>query len=149
MNLQFFKSACRMFATETKEKVPFVKQSLLQRVLHIRKVSRVNSGGKIRSISALVVVGNQNGSAGYGMGRGTDTATAVQKALVQAQKNLQPILRLDNRTIYSDIEYQYHRVNLTLRTAKPGIEYLIRTRSCCKQLHSRNLSMCRNYRSYS
>jgi ribosomal protein S5 len=104
-----------------KKSLLFVKQSLLQRVLHIRKVSRVNSGGKIRSISALVVVGNPNGSAGYGMGRGTDTATAVQKALVQAQKNVQPILRLDNRTIYSDIEYQYHRVTLTLRTAKPGI----------------------------
>ena len=75
-------AVCRMAATPTQKPVESIiknkpvdgesrkKINLLQRVLHVRRVARVNSGGKIRSISALVVVGDQNGSAGYGMGRG-------------------------------------------------------------------------------
>ena len=66
---------------------------LLQRVLSVRKVARVNSGGKVRSTSALVVVGDMNGHAGYGMGRGSDTMSAVMKATEQAKKNMKEYLR--------------------------------------------------------
>ena len=97
------------------------KVQLLQRVLHVRRVARVNSGGKIRSVSALVVVGDQNGSAGYALGRGTDISTAVQKAVIKAEKNMQYFLRLDNRTIYSDIDHKFHRVNFKFKSAKPGL----------------------------
>ncbi len=94
--------------------------NLLQRVLHVRKVARVNSGGKIRTTSAMVVVGDRNGLAGYGMGRGSDTMTAVDKATEQAKKNLKFYDRLDNRTIFSDADFKYHNVSLKLRTARPG-----------------------------
>ena len=97
------------------------KVQLLQRVLHVRRVARVNSGGKIRSVSALVAVGDQNGSAGYALGRGTDISTAVQKAVIKAEKNMQYFLRLDNRTIYSDIDHKFHRVNFKFKSAKPGL----------------------------
>jgi small subunit ribosomal protein S5 len=106
------------FAEKAEKRIP-----LLQRVLHIRKVARVNSGGKIRSTSALVVVGDQNGHAGYGMGRGSDTATAVQKALAQAQKNIELIPRLENRTIYADMDFKFKRVQFKMRNAKPGMAH--------------------------
>jgi small subunit ribosomal protein S5 len=77
---------------DSNERRPF-QVSLLQRVLSVRQVARVNSGGKIRSVSALVVVGDRNGSAGYGMGRGNDTMAAVNKATDQAKKNLKTYLR--------------------------------------------------------
>jgi small subunit ribosomal protein S5 len=116
--MNFYRLISRSFASEVQlEK----RVSLLQRVLHIRKVARVNSGGKIRSTSALVVVGDQNGHAGYGMGRGKDTATAVQKAIVQAQKNMDLIPRLENRTIHADMDFKFKHVQFKLRNAKPGI----------------------------
>lgn len=103
----------------TKNMVPSTKQKdqLLKRVLHIRQVSRVNSGGKIRSTSALVIVGNQNGSAGMGMGRGKDTLSAVTKvsshltkATDQAEKNMISFPRLDNRTFFSDVDFKvFHK----------------------------------------
>ena len=108
------------------------KVQLLQRVLHVRRVARVNSGGKIRTVSALVVVGDQNGSAGYGMGRGSDISTAVQKAATKAEKNMQYFLRLDNRTIHSDIDYKFHRVNYKFRSARPGIFKFTRIWCSCQ-----------------
>lgn len=94
--------------------------SLQQRVLQIRKVSRTNSGGKIRSISAMVIIGDCNGCGGYGMGRGKDSVTAVEKATAKAFSSMKLYPRLDNRTIYSDMDFKYHSVNLRLRTARPG-----------------------------
>ena len=78
----------RRLMTEPKPK------PLLKRVLSIRKVARVNSGGKIRTTSALVVLGDRNGHAGYGMGRADDMAGAVQKATEIAKKNMRYYLRL-------------------------------------------------------
>lgn len=102
------------------KKMSYSKAPLLQRVLSIRKVSRVNSGGKIRSTSALVVVGDRNGHAGYGMGRGADTMGAVEKATTQAKANMKSYPRLDNRTIFSNVDFKFHGTTLQLKTAKPG-----------------------------
>ncbi|KAJ3272266.1 28S ribosomal protein S5, mitochondrial [Terramyces sp. JEL0728] len=96
------------------------KVELLRRVLHIRKVSRTNSGGKVRSVSATVVIGDQQGSAGYGMGSSIDYAGAVEKATLQAKKNMQHFDLLENRTIFNDVDYKFHKVSLALKTAKPG-----------------------------
>lgn len=69
----------------------------------------------------MVVVGDQNGNGGYGMGRGSDTATAVQKAIIQAQKNMKNYARLENRTIYHDMDYKFQHMRIAFRTAKPGM----------------------------
>jgi ribosomal protein S5 len=96
----------------------------MKKVLHVRKVSRTNSGGKVRSTSVLVIVGNQNGLAGYGMGKSSDYISAIQKATNQAIKNLRPVLRFENRTIYSDMNYNKYGVDLRLKTAFPGNIFL-------------------------
>ncbi|KAJ3182708.1 28S ribosomal protein S5, mitochondrial [Geranomyces variabilis] len=93
---------------------------LMKRVLHIRRVARVNSGGKVRSITALVVVGNGNGAAGWGEGRATEVAAAVQKATRNAEKNMTSFYRFNKRTIFSNIDYNWHKVQLHLRSAPPG-----------------------------
>ncbi|KAJ3105285.1 kinesin motor protein cin8 [Phlyctochytrium bullatum] len=93
---------------------------LTKRVLHIRRVARTTSGGKIRSISALVVVGNGNGLGGYGEGRASDITNAVTKAEKAAIKNMVAIDRFQQRTIFSDITHKFHCVDLTLRSAPPG-----------------------------
>ncbi|KAI8819472.1 ribosomal protein S5, C-terminal domain-containing protein [Fimicolochytrium jonesii] len=92
----------------------------MKRVLHVRNVARVNSGGKVRSVSALVVVGNGQGAAGYGEGRAVDAAAAVQKATRSAEKNMTTFSRFNNRTIFSNIDFNWKSVQLHLRSAPPG-----------------------------
>ncbi|KAJ3075078.1 28S ribosomal protein S5, mitochondrial [Podochytrium sp. JEL0797] len=93
---------------------------LQKRVLHVRRVARSTKGGKIRSISAIVVVGNGNGVGGYGEGRASEAAGAVAKATAIAIKNMMPIERFQQRTVYGDINHRYHAVNFTIKTAPPG-----------------------------
>ncbi|KAJ3299396.1 T-complex protein 1 subunit beta [Borealophlyctis nickersoniae] len=101
------------------------KPTLIKRVLHVRRVSRVTKGGKVRTISALVVVGNGNGSAGYGEGRAADYAYAVQKATKIAERNMSFFHRFDNRTIFKNIDYDYHGVKLELKAATPGFGLVV------------------------
>jgi small subunit ribosomal protein S5 len=98
-----------------------IPKRLLKSALLIRRVARVNSGGKVRTVSALVAVGNGNGMLGIGMGRGKDGQTAVRKAAIKAESEMVSIPRLDQRTIYHDINFKYHSVKLLMRVAKPGI----------------------------
>ncbi|KAJ3084838.1 28S ribosomal protein S5, mitochondrial [Rhizoclosmatium hyalinum] len=94
--------------------------ALQKRVLAVRRVARSTKGGKIRSISAMVVVGNGNGVGGFGEGRASDLAAAVTKATNIAIKNMTPIARFQQRTVFGDIVHQYHSVKLDIKTAPPG-----------------------------
>jgi ribosomal protein S5 len=94
-----------------------------KRVLQIRRVARVNSGGKVRSISALVIVGNANGSAGYGLGRGHDLSVAIEKATKMATKSMTWIPRFDNRTVYSDQKVKYHGTMFDVHSTVPGMYF--------------------------
>ncbi|KAI9207901.1 ribosomal protein S5, C-terminal domain-containing protein [Polychytrium aggregatum] len=93
---------------------------LLKRVLCVRQVSRTTRNGKVRQSYAMVVVGDQNGSAGYGEGRAQDISSAVRKATLLAEKNMIRIERFHNRTLFQDINYKFKRVNLNMYTAAPG-----------------------------
>ena len=50
-----------------------------KRTVSIRRVAKVTKGGKRLRFSAMVVVGDHNGSVGVGLGRGVDTRSAVEK----------------------------------------------------------------------
>ena len=103
---------------------PIIEANLFtisKRTILLRRVTRVTSGGKKRSISALVIVGNQNGSAGYGIGRGLDASSAVLKATKAAEKTMNWFPRFDNRTIYTDAKVKYHGTTFDMHTAVPGI----------------------------
>ena len=57
-----------------------------QKLLDLRRVARVTSGGRRFSFRATLIVGNQKGEVGMGIGKGTDTALAIEKAFRQARK---------------------------------------------------------------
>ncbi|KAJ3107984.1 28S ribosomal protein S5, mitochondrial [Phlyctochytrium planicorne] len=105
---------------DSKRSSEISESSLTKRVLHIRRVARTTSGGKVRSVSAMVVVGNGNGVGGYGEGRAMDQTSAVMKATRTAIKNMMPIERFESRTLFGNITHKFHCVNLTLRAAPPG-----------------------------
>ncbi|KAJ3211407.1 28S ribosomal protein S5, mitochondrial [Entophlyctis luteolus] len=96
------------------------RETLQKRVLHVRSVGRVTKGGKIRSASAIVVVGNGNGIGGYGEGRANDVGGAVAKATAVAIKNMTPIPRFQQRTVFGDIVHRFQSVTLEIKTAPPG-----------------------------
>ncbi|OGI04864.1 MAG: 30S ribosomal protein S5 [Candidatus Melainabacteria bacterium GWF2_37_15] len=59
-----------------------------ERVLQIRRVTKVVKGGKKLSFRAVVVVGNSNGQVGMGIGKSSEVIGAIQKAIIDGRKNL-------------------------------------------------------------
>jgi small subunit ribosomal protein S5 len=70
------------------ERASRVRSEFDQQTLNIRRVARVVAGGRRFNFSAAVVVGNRKGSVGVGLGKGADTALAINKAVRDAKKNL-------------------------------------------------------------
>jgi ribosomal protein S5 len=62
--------------------------NLKDQVVAIQRVTKVVKGGKNLSFSALVVVGDQQGHAGFGMGKAREVPMAIRKAIEQAKKNM-------------------------------------------------------------
>lgn len=92
----------------------------MDRVLEIRRVTRVVAGGKRFSFRATVVVGDGKGRVGIGIAKGLDVANAVQKARMQAEKNVIKILLKENRTIAHDVEAKYSAARVRLKPARLG-----------------------------
>lgn len=66
---------------------PRAKPEFDQRILNIRRVTRVSSGGRRFSFSVAMVVGNHKGMVGVGTGKAGDTSLAIDKATRSARKN--------------------------------------------------------------
>jgi len=96
------------------------KSEFQERIIDLRRVTRVVAGGKRFSFRATVVVGDLKGKVGLGVAKGLDVAAAVAKARRQAQKNLVSVPLKDGRTIPYDIEVKYNTARIRLKPAKPG-----------------------------
>lgn len=66
---------------------PRAKPEFDQRMLSLRRVTRVSAGGRRFSFSVAMVVGNHKGTVGVGTGKGGDTSLAIDKAARDARKN--------------------------------------------------------------
>ena len=58
------------------------------RLVHVNRVTKVTKGGRTFSFSAIVVVGNENGIVGYGLGKAKEVSAAIAKGIDDAKKNL-------------------------------------------------------------
>lgn len=76
-------------------KVKTTDLELKDRLVSIQRVTKVTKGGRTFSFSAIVVVGNENGIVGYGLGKANEVTTAISKGIEDAKKNLikVPILK--------------------------------------------------------
>lgn len=95
------------------------KREFDQKVVEVKRVTRVVAGGKRMRFRALVVIGDHKGKVGMGLRKGSDVAESVNKAVNQAKKNL-VILPLVNETIPHELKVKYKSSKLILRPAKPG-----------------------------
>lgn len=67
----------------------------MEKVVQIRRVTKVVKGGKKLSFRAVVVVGNGKGNVGVGVGKASDVVSAIQKAAVDARKGLITVTMVD------------------------------------------------------
>ena len=61
---------------------------LKDRLVGVQRVTKVTKGGRAFGFSAIVVVGDENGVVGHGLGKSKEVATAIAKAIEDAKKNL-------------------------------------------------------------
>ena len=88
-----------------------------QKIIDIRRVTRVAAGGKRFSFSVAMIAGNRNGSVGVGLGKGADTAIAIEKAFRNAKRHM-VLLKLTGRSIPHEIDSKYASARISLRPAK-------------------------------
>ena len=88
-------------------------------MVSIQRVTKVTKGGRTFSFSAIVVVGNENGVVGYGLGKASEVQAAIAKGVEDAKKNLVnvPII---NGTIPHKQEVRFGGSEVMIRPAAPG-----------------------------
>jgi len=102
------------------KKVQKPKSDLEDKVIEVRRVTKVVKGGRQFRFAATVVVGNRKGLVGLGTGKAHEMPDAVKKATAAATKNVVKIDLIDNRTISHDITVKEGAVRVMLKPAKEG-----------------------------
>lgn len=98
---------------------PKPKPEFDQKIVDIRRVTRVTSGGRKFSFAVAVIAGDRKGRVGFGTGKGLDTAAAVDKAYRKAKKNLIRVPLTKDGMIPHDVSAKYSSARVEIRPA-PG-----------------------------
>jgi small subunit ribosomal protein S5 len=90
-----------------RERAPRERSEFDQVTVDVRRVARVMAGGRRFSFSVTVVIGDKKGRVGVGLGKGADTALAIDKAVRAAKKNLVMVARTNDGSIPHEVTAKY------------------------------------------
>lgn len=96
-----------------------VADEFVETVLDVRRVAKVIKGGRRLAFSALVVVGDRNGSVGIALGKSREVASAIAKALRRARKNMMTV-PMYKTTIPFTVQGKHGASNVLIRSASKG-----------------------------
>lgn len=94
-------------------------EDLQETVVKIKPVSKATKGGRKRSFSALVVVGNREGKVGYGYGKANEVPLAIEKGFKEARKSMVEI-SLRGSTIPHTVVGKFGAARVFLKPASEG-----------------------------
>ncbi len=96
-----------------------VKQEFDNKIISIRRVTRVVSGGRRFSFSVSMVIGDKKGKVGVGTGKATDTPIAINKAMKAAKKSMLKVALTDKKLIAYPVDAKYSSARVVIQPA-PG-----------------------------
>ena len=92
---------------------------MIERVVYLNRVSKTVKGGRVMKFSALVVVGDGNGTVGYGLGKAAEVSEAILKGIANAKKNLHKVT-LSGTTIPHELIGIYGAGSVLMKPASVG-----------------------------
>jgi small subunit ribosomal protein S5 len=95
-------------------------EELIEKLVHINRVSKTVKGGKRFGFAALVVVGDGKGRAGFGHGKAREVPEAISKATAAAKKAMIRVPLRDGRTLHHDGRGHFGAGKVALRSAPAG-----------------------------
>ena len=100
-------------------KVKTTDLDLKDKLVAIQRVTKVTKGGRHFSFAAIVVVGDENGIVGYGLGKAGEVASAIEKGVEDAKKNLVKV-PVYKGTIPHEQESKFGGAQVFIKPAAPG-----------------------------
>ena len=95
-------------------------EELIEKLVHINRVSKTVKGGKRFGFAALVVVGDGKGRSGFGHGKAREVPEAISKATAAAKKSMIRVPLRDGRTLHHDGNGHFGAGKVTVRSAPSG-----------------------------
>jgi small subunit ribosomal protein S5 len=95
-------------------------EELIEKLVHINRVSKTVKGGKRFGFAALVVVGDGKGRVGFGHGKAREVPEAISKATAAAKKKMVRVPLKEGRTLHHDGNGHFGAGRVTLRSAPQG-----------------------------
>ncbi|MGH7902244.1 MAG: 30S ribosomal protein S5 [Thermodesulfobacteriota bacterium] len=102
-----------------REKIDPSGLEIKEKIVHVRRVSKVTKGGKRFHFTALVVIGNNDGIVGFGLGKSSQVPDAIRKGVDKGKKNLIRVQR-NGKTIPHEILGHHASTRVLLKPASPG-----------------------------
>jgi small subunit ribosomal protein S5 len=95
-------------------------EELIEKLVHINRVSKTVKGGKRFGFAALVVVGDGKGRVGFGHGKAREVPEAITKATASAKKKMVRVPLKEGRTLHHDGKGRFGAGKVNVRTAPAG-----------------------------
>ena len=102
------------------ERIDASQLELLDKLVSIKRVTKVVKGGRNMRFTALVVVGDGNGHVGAGLGKATEIPEAIRKAKEDAMKKMISVLLDENASVTHDVIGKFGSASVLLKKAPEG-----------------------------